>query len=413
MINKKTYLYEIGEVVNGTLRIVNQIEFKQGVNIIKGYLVKSLAYPDDKNDYEINEYNLKKGVGCAYLKGNRICPENSLYSIKHIRDNIIDVEQAKKIAPYSNNPIFFKCSTNGCSNTKMIRPSNLLNQGFACDVCSKNISYGQLSFECYQLYNNLGFESEKILPELPNRRVDFINWKSGMWIEIQGIQHTDERARGYKQACEQDEEKRAFNKNSDKYNLIEIDMHISSWEHFKKQINNEPQLPSINDEDEKVILEMMENNKRYPIKEIIDAYLIAHKNTYEIAEMYNVSDVVIGNILRRQNIETRNNTSNKLVKCTTTGKIYQSSEEAARDVGLKSSTNIMECVKGRQKTAGKHPVTNERLTWEYPNEIEIKAYYRAQCHNKYPTTIKISLEHIEVIVSKVKEMIQKEIDAKD
>ena len=60
--------------------------------------------------------------------------------------------------------------------------------------------------------------------------------------------------------------------------------------------------------------------------------------------------------------------SSKAVLCLETGKIYGSTMEAEREMGINNS-NIAMCCNGKRKSAGKHPVTGERLHWKY---IDIK-----------------------------------------
>lgn len=57
----------------------------------------------------------------------------------------------------------------------------------------------------------------------------------------------------------------------------------------------------------------------------------------------------------------------RLVRCINTNQIFYSMIEAAKWAGLKSNSSIKDCCKGRNKTAGKHPETGERLHWEYVN----------------------------------------------
>ena len=306
----KDYLYKVGEVVNETLRIVELTRDKKYNR--KSYIVQSLVYPNPKNNYEVAENNLKRGVGCAYKRGLRVCEESSLYSRTEIHGNLINIEESKNVTPHYNEPMLFKCEYEDCNYTKMMAPSKLVTRGFSCPLCSANISYGQLAFGQYQAHFKLGFESEKILPDLPNRRVDFINWENGMWVEIQGAQHTDVNCNRYESAHAQDLEKRAFAKENTQYNLIEIDMRISSWEYFKEQINNCEYLPSINDEEEKEILKMMEKNKRYPIREIIELYTVEMLSAYEIAEKMGLTVRVITGVLNKNNIKLRNSSEAKL-----------------------------------------------------------------------------------------------------
>lgn len=329
---RTTHFYKVGEVVNDSVKIVELTRVKQKTTTIKAYIVESIEYPDAPYN-TMDEYSLKRGDGCAYKRGLKVYPGNSLYSIEHIRPNIIDIEQAKSVTPYyTKNKIKFKCSNIECDNIKMMTPSQLVSSGFACSLCSKNLSYGQIAYGQYNEYFKLGFESEKILPELPNRRVDFINWNNGMWVEIQGIQHFNKNARGYKQACEQDAEKRAFAKNSDKYNLIEIDMRISSWEYFKEQINNCGYLPSINDEDEKAILKLMEKNSKYPISTIKHMYEVKGYSVQYIADELGYKHHQIQSVLKRNNIKTMNRT--KKIRCVTTGEVFDSVKIASEELGL-------------------------------------------------------------------------------
>ena len=54
----------------------------------------------------------------------------------------------------------------------------------------------------------------------------------------------------------------------------------------------------------------------------------------------------------------------KKVKCITTGEIFDSIADAKRKYNVYSS-GISDCCKGKQKSAGKHPVTGEKLIWKY------------------------------------------------
>ena len=60
----------------------------------------------------------------------------------------------------------------------------------------------------------------------------------------------------------------------------------------------------------------------------------------------------------------------KLVKCTTTGKIFNSIREANEFYNIKNKTGIYDCLSGKCKTCGKDPITQKPLKWEYFNENE-------------------------------------------
>lgn len=63
----------------------------------------------------------------------------------------------------------------------------------------------------------------------------------------------------------------------------------------------------------------------------------------------------------------RKSKGGKQVKCINTGEIFPTMMDAARWCGLKNSSSIGQiCNKtGKQKTAGKHPQTGEKLMWEF------------------------------------------------
>lgn len=64
-----------------------------------------------------------------------------------------------------------------------------------------------------------------------------------------------------------------------------------------------------------------------------------------------------------------NNPNAKPVQCITTGEIFPSCREASDWCGI-ARQNINRCASGGRPTAGKHPITKEKLEWRYvENEI--------------------------------------------
>ena len=58
------------------------------------------------------------------------------------------------------------------------------------------------------------------------------------------------------------------------------------------------------------------------------------------------------------------NPLSKIVSCITTDEIFGSVVEAAVKYNG-DKTGIAKCCRGKLKTSGKHPVTGEKLIWEY------------------------------------------------
>lgn len=71
--------------------------------------------------------------------------------------------------------------------------------------------------------------------------------------------------------------------------------------------------------------------------------------------------------------QNRKGKGGKRIVCLNTGEVFDCMMDAARWCGLKTSASIGQvCNKtGKQKTAGKHPVTGEKLYWEYYKEGDI------------------------------------------
>ena len=66
-----------------------------------------------------------------------------------------------------------------------------------------------------------------------------------------------------------------------------------------------------------------------------------------------------------------NNGRSKSVYCNELDKAFGSTREAERETGV-CYRSIVDCANGKQKHAGKHPVTGEQLTWVYLDNKKIK-----------------------------------------
>lgn len=361
------YIYKIGEIVNDSLIIVSKTRNKHNQ---KAYVVQSIKYPEAPT-YIVTEHNLNKGQGDSYVSKNnmKIFEGNSLYSIEWIKPYIVDIEEAKITSPGSNKYIIFKCPE--CNKRKKIQPNTLVSRGFFCNLCSVHTSYPELFFLGYSIHFELEFEHQVTLKGLPGRRFDFMNYQNNTIVECMGEQHYNKNNTWYQDAIKQDVEKRNYCKNNN-IRLIELDCRYSDFNYIKKKINNCEFLPSIEEYDEKSILEIIEQSKLYPVKDIIELYR-SGKTAVEIGEKHNVHYLTIISILKKSNISIRSaseynkgreSPQRKKVKCTTTGEVYESGLKASKLTGV-SSGSISRVCRGESKTAGKHPSTGERLRWEY------------------------------------------------
>lgn len=60
------------------------------------------------------------------------------------------------------------------------------------------------------------------------------------------------------------------------------------------------------------------------------------------------------------------------VRCIETGEIFNCIKFACEWCGIKCVSNIAKQIQGKQKSAGKHPITKEKLHWEYVDEETIE-----------------------------------------
>lgn len=299
------YKYNIGEIVNHNLKIVSQTRCSKSNQ--RAYEVMSLVYKDAPR-YIVIESNLKKGVGCAYVSGQRIYKGNSLYSIEWVRPYLVDVEEAKTIAPGSDKvKINLKCPE--CGIQKQMRPDKLTVYGFNCSICNKGTSYPELLFNSFNEIFNLGYVSQQQLEGLPNRYFDFVNYETRTIVETHGLQHY-KKTKGhfsdaYNKTIESDKEKRKYCKNNG-WILIELDCRRSEFSFIVSSINNCDYLPNIDKDKELEMISLIENNKRYSTKEIINLYN-SGLTTLEISKKLNMCNGTVWNILQRHNVTMRKN----------------------------------------------------------------------------------------------------------
>lgn len=292
-----------------------------------------------------------------------------LWEIKEIRKYIIDEEEAKKIAKNSNKKIKVICPE--CKFKKDVIVSNLTNQGFSCRTCSSGVSYPELFFTAYNNVLNLNFKPQQVFDDFKGYRFDFVDYKNRIIVETHGKAHYDKNHPWHKRSIESDKIKRKYCKDNN-WVLIELDCRISDFNFIKSNINKNDLLKNISKDNEINILKIIEKNKRYPIKKIIDMYK-DNMSTNDIGKELNVSGRTIRNILKRNNIEIKSrghkggDSLKRKVYCITLDKVFNSVKEASDFIGLKGSSGITFACQKKTKSAGKHPVTGEKLTWEYVN----------------------------------------------
>lgn len=355
---------------------------------------------------QLNRGNTSVHSKLVALKIHKVTKVKKVYlwDVLEVRGNIIDVEEAKETTHGSEKRILFKCSTIDCDNTKMMVVHNLVNRGYSCNICSTGTSYPELFMLAYLQVKNIPHETQVIYEDLSDRRFDFRIKLNGVTslVETHGSQHfltEDKTYHKVETIQESDSIKRQYAKDN-KINYIELDCRESSFEFIRNQIELNEHLPNIEDFEIVVMLEVIEQNKKYPVKEICDMYLRARKTTVEIAEYFNYDAVTIGNILQRNNIELRDKGSAKMVRCIETGEVFNSGKEASRDLNIHAGS-IGACCRGKRNSAGGYH-------FEHLSATEENAHHRAQYRYNNSETLEINLDssdHMLKLFNKNKEKV--------
>ena len=353
---KTRYLYEVDEIVNDVLKIKKQLRSKKDNNR-KAYMVQSLLYPNAP-EYMVIEANLKRGDGCRYACGKAVCEENSLYSIEEVRPYLIDIEQAKNVTRHPKKKIDFRCPT--CKTVKNMDIRNMVNQGFNCHICSNKTSYPEKFTIEYLEMKGIKYKYQHREESLKNRMFDFYLYDIDTYLECNGIQHYDEKSSWYETANEQDSEKRKWAKTNNK-KVIELDCRYSEFEFICQKIN-ESDLPSITESEKGVLVQNIQKRNLHDIDSVIGLYK-EHKSTYVVSEKTGINHKKVLSILKQSNVEFWDRV--KRVKCINTGVVFDSAQEASEWCGLKHRDSVASAARGVTKSSGKHPVTGEKLKWEY------------------------------------------------
>ena len=415
-MRKTEHRYQVGEIVNETLKIVSQTTVLVGKYKRKAYEVQSMVYPDAPT-YIVQERGIDEGNGCAYKSGNRVYEGNSLYALEWARPYLVDIEEAKTLTHKSGKKIKVKCTNTSCESIKYTVVNKLVNRGFSCKHCSSNIKYPEKFMMAYLKVKGIEYEYQKVFEDFLNRRFDFYVEGLGI-IETHGEQHYNKEGRNsiWKNAHEKsalsDKDKRAYCERKG-INLIELDCRESDFDFISSKIDDSI-LPDIKKVEKNKIKEIIQKNSFYDIPGMLKLYNKT-ESIYDVGKKYQLSPTTISNIFKRSGINIQEinkkyteeevislyielksavkvssmlsisyNTvyrvleknkiqpvglisryNSKKVLCKTNNKIFNSLQEARKWCNLSSISGIQKVCKGERRSAGKHPVTGEKLYWEY------------------------------------------------
>lgn len=371
---KEDFKYKIGQKVPGGTIVAY-------TPLIEGYGKK--GKPSYKKAYYImcDTYNkvfkrkqtdVEKSKNSPYVHGQKVCLENSIFTTRpDLRVYFLNKNDLFSYTKGSNKKVLLKCPN--CGHIFKNTPNNLSYKGFNCTMCSTGMSIGEKTMVALAKINKVEIIKEKTFKDLKTNnnkpyRFDFYLPYHNTIIEIHGEQHykvSDTSPWTKLQVTKsRDSIKEEYCKDN-KINFIKIDNKNNDIDSVIKGIEKSNVSYLFTVKNKKDIIEYTSKNlDTYDIKNIIRDFKKGMKYK-DMQDKYQVTYGVLSYTLKKYNIyKSRNNyKGKKKVRCLNTGEVF-SSVKNAREWSLES-TNIAMCCRGERNFAGKHPITGEKLRWEY------------------------------------------------
>lgn len=345
------------------------------------FIINDVVYINNKK-----HYNCTCGV-CGNKKtvrANRY-DNSKCICIAHQSPDLIkylyNEEDKYKFSSSSTKNVKWKCDN--CGNIFEKKPRDAKKNGVICPVCSDKISYPNRFMFSFLSYYGVDFENEKSFNWSNRRRYDFYIPLWNMIIEMNGEQHYTVKDNSI--FCKDIEKidkikKENALKNGINY-YIEINSSKSEAVYIFNNIKNSKLSEFIDIKDESCFhIQKQTENKLF--NEVIK---LRNEGLYTttIAERLKKSVDTIANIIKvgkelslceydadveqKKFIYVAHETNKKPVICITTGKEFESINEASKFYGLNPKA-LSNCLVGRSKSSGIDKETNQKLYWKFRKE---------------------------------------------
>jgi len=360
----------------------------------KGYWFKCLDHPEhDSEQKSIIDFTRRQKTSLNCIQCNMIVvthPELVKY--------LVNKEDAYKYSIGSNVKIPMKCPN--CGFEKMMS-LNTLFRGFGCSRCSDGVSYPEKFLFSMLEQLDVIFKvqlSSKTFEWCKTYKYDNYIDNMSCIIETHGIQHYEEIKGSWKMTLaeiqENDKSKEKIAKENGIMSYIILDCKHSNTKWIKNSII-ESDLPRVLGfkEDDVNWLECHELACSSLVKIACELWNSEIKNTTYIADKLKVDKHTIVKYLKqgvelgwcdydpdeekkKRSISMKELNSRKMI-CLTTKEVFDSQTEAEQKYSI---INISACFgKGRQKSAGRHPETGEKLVWMFYDEYLVKSQIIGWC----------------------------------
>lgn len=388
----KKYKYNINDIIEtctGSIKILNQtIKINNRGEKRKSYKYKCLNCGNE--DFITEDHLWRRNGGCntccpsprKVLKGYNDIATTSPWIIEWL----FDKNDAYKYTQSSNKSILFKCKE--CGHIKEMTLNHFISNGFGCLICGDGVSYAEKYMISLLKQLQIDFICQYNPEWIKPKRYDFFIPEYNMIIETHGDQHYNEVSGGKWGKLNDIKEKDKFKKQmaikNNIYNYIIIDCRDSDLNFIKNNILNSKLNKMLNLSNinwEKCNRDACSNL----IKLASELWKYKTKDTREIS---NYLDVALGTVIdylkkakilgwcdydkkitremiTKPKISGLNHYRAKKTICLNTSIIFNTLSEAAVWCNIKGGEQIGQCCNNKKKSAGKHPITGEKLRWMY------------------------------------------------
>jgi len=351
----------------------------------KGYWFKCLDHTEHKSE-------LKNIHGFTDVNQQRTinsfnCHQCNIIAITHpeLVKYLVNKEDAYKYSIGVRKNILVKCLD--CGQEKMIDIDKIITQGVGCSRCSDGKSYpSKFLFSLFEQINtNFITElSKKTFEWCDNFRYDFYII-DGIICETHGSQHYKQPSGNWgvlEDIQENDKNKEILARYNGVSNYIVVDCRESTLEWIKNNILKS-ELPELLNFIESDIdwLKCHEYACSSLVKEACNLWNSGTNKMEKIIKDLKVCRMTAREYLKqgaelgwcnydpaeeRRRVSSKNGKKNNIkIICLTTSEIFNSITEASNKYNIKGSSEIGKVCKGERNSAGKHPITGEKLVWEY------------------------------------------------
>lgn len=312
-----------------------------------------------------SEYHLKDKFGCPICNNKIIVAGvNDVLTTDPWIKGFLSDENIKKARALSrgNNTVFLeiKCENCGLNKTKTL--NDLTRKGAGC-FCSRR-SFGEELVSFILKENNITYKEEYIFPN-SRRRYDFYLPETHTVIEVHGVQHYQEQTYfilGLEEQQKVDNNKREFVENKG-INYLELDMR-----------DNITQVVNLLCRELKINSDIDFSQMTFPKNEKFQSFvreLQLGSSKVKIQDCLEISETTYYNYKKRavhlglicENTKQKQQNYSQVV-CLNTLLIFNRMSLAASVLKCHSKGISNNC-RGKTKSAGKHPITGEKLKWMY------------------------------------------------